>query len=313
MSVKEVWWAEKYRPQVIDDCILPGTLKQKFEGIISEKVVPNMLLVGSSGIGKTTIARVVCEVLELDYIIINGSEQSGIDVLRNDIRSYATRMSMDGTRKVIIIDESDYMNAQSLQPALRGAMEEFSKNCGFILTANHRDRIIPALQSRCSVIPFQIPSNETEEIAQQLVKRCQFILDSEKVEYDLAAIVEVVLKYYPDFRRVIGELQSLSYGGKIDKESVLSLSSQKIEELIGFLKEKNFSKTRNWLAKNMDSDPTVLYRGLYDSLRKHLEPDSIPHSIILISDYMHKSVSALDQEINTAALMLELMASCEFK
>jgi DNA polymerase III delta prime subunit len=310
--LEKLLWVEAYRPQTIKDCILPERLKKPFQEYVNQKNIPNLILSGGAGVGKTTVAKALCEEVGCDYIVINGSDESGIDVFRNKIKTYASSMSFSGGRKVIIIDEADYLNPNSTQPALRNAIEEFSDNCSFIFTCNFKQRIIDPLHSRCAVIDFALKGTEKTQMAGQFFKRLQSILNNESVEYDDKVLVELVKKHFPDFRRTINELQRYSKFGKIDVNILTQLGDVAISEIVKFLKDKDFRSIRSWVASN-DVDPTTLYRKLYDALYEVLQPQSIPQAVIILADYQYKQAFVADQEINTVACLTELMVSVEFK
>ena len=309
---KEFLWVEKYRPLNIDDCVLPKGLIKTFREFVNNNEIPNLLLCGSAGVGKTTIARALCEQLDADYILINGSEESGIDVLRNKIKNFASTVSLTGGRKVVILDEADYLNPQSTQPALRGFIEEFSKNCRFIFTCNFANRIISPLHSRCSVIEFKIPKQETPEVARNFMVRVQNILEQEGVEYDKQVIVELITKYIPDWRRVLNELQRYSAGGTIDVGILSNSTDMHIDEVIDYIKTKNFTKLRKWVVNNMDNDPHVVFRKVYDKLNDVMTPAGVSQAVVIIAEYGYKSAFVVDQEINTVACLTEILHRCEF-
>jgi len=309
---KEFLWVEKYRPLNIDDCVLPKGLIKTFREFVNNNEIPNLLLCGSAGVGKTTIARALCEQLDADYILINGSEESGIDVLRNKIKGFASTVSLSGGRKVVILDEADYLNPQSTQPALRGFIEEFSKNCRFIFTCNFANRIISPLHSRCSVIEFKIPKQETPEVARNFMVRVQNILEQEGVEYDKQVIVELITKYIPDWRRVLNELQRYSAGGTIDVGILSNSTDMHIDEVIDYIKTKNFTKLRKWVVNNMDNDPHVVFRKVYDKLNDVMTPAGVSQAVVIIAEYGYKSAFVVDQEINTVACLTEILHRCEF-
>ena len=311
--MNEILWVEKYRPSNINDAILPFELKQTFQQFVDNKTCPNLLLSGSAGCGKTTDAKAMLEELGCTYMMINGSEESGIDVLRNKIKNFASTVSMDGNRKYVILDEADYLNPQSTQPALRGFIEEFSKNCGFILTCNFRNRIIEPLHSRCSTIEFRIPSEEKPQLAMDFMNRCEDILQKEEVKYDKKVVASLIQKFFPDWRRVLNELQRYSSGGMIDAGILVNLSEDSIKELITFLKSKEFTNVRRWIVNNLDNDPSRIYRRIYDSLYDNLVPTTIPHAVVILADYSYKSAFVADQEINLLACMTELMSQVKFK
>jgi DNA polymerase III delta prime subunit len=305
-------WTEKFRPKTIEDCILPERLKKPFQEYVNQENIPNLLLSGGAGVGKTTVAKAMCEQIGCDYMVINGSDESGIDTFRTKIKNYASSMSLSGGRKVIIIDEADYLNPNSTQPALRNAIEEFAGNCSFIFTCNFKNRIIEPLHSRCAVVDFSLKNNEKAQMAGQFFKRLQMILSKESVEYDDRVIAELVKKHFPDFRRVINELQRYSKFGKIDVGILSQIGDIAINDVVKFLKEKDFGSLRKWVATN-DVDATTLFRKLYDGLYDFLQPQSIPQAVILLADYSYKSAFVADQEINTVACLTELMVSVEFK
>ena len=311
--MNEILWVEKYRPSTINDAILPFELKQTFQQFVDNKTCPNLLLSGSAGCGKTTVAKAMLEELGCTYMMINGSEESGIDVLRNKIKNFASTVSMDGNRKYVILDEADYLNPQSTQPALRGFIEEFSKNCGFILTCNFRNRIIEPLHSRCSTIEFRIPNEEKPQLAMDFMVRCEDILQKEEVKYDKKVVANLIQKFFPDWRRVLNELQRYSSGGMIDAGILVNLSEDSIKELIIFLKSKEFTNVRRWIVNNLDNDPSRIYRRIYDSLYDNLVPTTIPHAVVILADYSYNSAFVADQEINLLACMTELMSQVKFK
>lgn len=304
-------WVEKYRPRKINDCILPGELKVVFKQFIKDGQLQNMLFCGAAGVGKTTVARALCEELGLDYIVINGSEESGIDVLRTKIKQFASTVSFDGGTKVVILDEADYLNPNSTQPALRGFIEEFSKNCRFIFTCNYKNRIIAPLHSRCSVIEFKIPKDEKLKIVVSFFKRITEILKNEHITFDPKVVAKLVEKYFPDYRRCLNELQRYSVSGSIDEGMLISIADVNMNELIEALKEKDWKKMRSWVVNNLDNDSNTLFRKIYDSLITYTS--QVPQLIIIIADYQYKAAFVADQEINLAACLTEIMASVELK
>tara|TARA_B110000211_G_C14081457_1_gene554713 strand:- start:1743 stop:2693 length:951 start_codon:yes stop_codon:yes gene_type:complete len=308
-------WCQKYRPRTIKDCILPKGLKDTFLEFVSNGDIPNLLLSGSAGTGKTTVARALCEEMGVEYIVINGSESGNIDTLRNDVRNFASGVSITSTgkRKIVILDEADYLNPQSTQPALRGFIEEFSKNCGFILTCNFKNRIIEPIHSRCSVIDFRFSKKDRPRLAMGLLKRIIEILEKEKVKYNELVLVELITKYFPDFRRVINELQRYSVSGEIDAGILTTITEQSIKNLMSHLKEKNFKNMRGWVVENLDDDPSRIYRLIYDGLYGHIKPQSIPRAVILLADYQYKSAFVADLELNLVACLTELMVELEYK
>lgn len=309
---EEFLWVEKYRPKAIDDCILPQELKETFNSFVSKGEIPNLILCGTAGVGKTTVARAMLEQIDADYIVINGSMNGNIDTLRTEIMQFASTVSFSGGRKYVILDEADYLNANSTQPALRNFMEEFSKNCGFILTCNFVNRIIDPLHSRCSVINFNISKNDLPKLAAGFFKRVIGILNNEKVEFDKAVVAELVNKHVPDWRRVINELQRYSHNGKIDAGIFVNLGEESFKTLIGFLKAKNFSEIRKWVAENADSDSSSLFRKLYDSAYIHVKPSSIPELVLILADYQYKAAFVADNEINLVAALTQIMVDVEF-
>ena len=306
-------WVEKYRPSKIGECILTEDLKKTFQQFVDDKHIPNLLLSGGPGVGKTTVAKAMLNEIGATFMMINGSEESGIDVLRNKIKNFASTVSMDGNRKFVILDEADYLNPQSTQPALRGFIEEFHKNCGFILTCNFKNRIIEPLHSRCSVVEFRIPTSEKPTLAGQFFKRVQDILAQENVQYEPKAVAGVVEKHFPDWRRVLNELQRYSASGMIDAGILVNISETNMKDLVGFLKEKDFKSIRKWVANNLDNDPTRVYRKVYDMLYEEIEPQTVPHLVLAVADYQYKSAFVADQEINMLAFMIEIMTQVKFK
>jgi len=306
-------WVEKYRPSKISECVLTDDLKKTFQTFVDEGNIPNLLLTGGPGVGKTTVAKAMLEELGATYMMINGSEESGIDVLRNKIKNFASTVSMDGNRKFVILDEADYLNPQSTQPALRGFIEEFHKNCGFILTCNFKNRIIDPLHSRCSVVEFRIPVAEKPKLAGEFFKRVQGILDGEGVQYQPKAVAGVVEKYFPDWRRVLNELQRYSVSGMIDSGILVNISETNMKDLTTFLKEKDFKSIRKWVANNLDNDPARMYRKVYDALYEDIQPQTVPHLVLATADYSYKSAFVADQEINMLAFMIEIMTQVNWK
>jgi|TARA_R110000782_G_scaffold99704_4_gene185575 DNA polymerase III delta prime subunit len=306
-------FVEKYRPHSVKDCILSQSLSQTFREMVNSGVPQNLLLCGSAGTGKTSVARALCEDLDTEHIIINCSEDGNIDTLRTKIRSFASTVSLNGNRKVVILDEFDYSNANSIQPALRGAIEEFAKNCRFIITCNYKNRIISPIHSRCTNIEFSIPSDEKPEIAKKFLSRLKNILESEGIEYDESVLAKIILKHFPDFRRVLNEIQRYSVSGKIDVGLLSDFDTIKIKELMSAMKEKKFTDCRKWVVSNLDNSPPELFRKIYDSLYDSLDTPSIPEAILIIGEYQYKSAFVADQEINFVACIIELMMRCTFK
>jgi DNA polymerase III delta prime subunit len=311
--MEEFIWVEKYRPKSIESCVLPNTLKETLKEFISQGDVPNLILSGGPGIGKTTAARAMLDELGLTYMFINGSEESGIDVLRTKIKNFASTVSLHGGRKYLILDEADYLNPQSTQPALRGFIEEFSKNCGFILTCNYKNRIISPLHSRCSVVDFTIPKSEKQELAGQFFDRVLEILNNENIKYERKVVSEVIMNFFPDWRRVINEMQRYSASGRIDAGILVDISEVNIKELMHFMKNKEFSNVKKWIVNSLDNDPTRLFRRIYDNLYNHLDGSSIPHVVVILGDYQYKAAFVADQEINMLACFTEIMARGKFK
>jgi DNA polymerase III delta prime subunit len=309
--MQHLLWTEAHRPKTIEECILPERLKTPFQEYVNSEKIPHLLLSGGAGVGKTTVAKAMCNQIGADYIMINGSDESGIDVFRTKIKDFASSMSFTGGRKVIIIDEADYLNPNSTQPALRNAMEEFASNCSFIFTCNFKNRIIDPLHSRCAVVDFTLKNDEKTKMAGQFFKRIQSILQSENVEYEDKVIAELIKKHFPDFRRILNELQRYSQFGKIDVGILAQIGDVSIAEITKHLKNKDFGAIRKWVA-TADFDAATLYRKLYDSLYEVLQPQSIPQAVIILADYQYKQAFVADAEINTVACLTELMVSVEF-
>jgi len=305
-----VLWCEKYRPKTIDECVLPDRLKKPFQEYVNKKEIPNMILSGTAGVGKTTVARAMCEEVGADYIMINGSDESGIDVLRTKIKGYASSVSLMGGRKVVIIDEADYLNPNSTQPAFRGVIEEFASNCSFIFTCNYKNRIIAPLHSRCTVIDFRLQNGEKAKMASAFMKRIDTVLKNEKVEFDPKVLAEVITKHFPDYRRVLNELQRYSSFGKIDVGILSADANLKIKDLLGWIKDKNFNEVRKWVSNNSDNDPNLIYREIYDNLYEVLKKDSIPAAVMLLAKYQYQAAFCADQEINLLAFLTEFMIEC---
>jgi DNA polymerase III delta prime subunit len=310
---KEFLWVELYRPTKISECILPKGIQKTFSEIVKSGELPNMMFSGTAGVGKTTVARALCNELGLDHIVINGSEEGNIDTLRGKIKQFASTVSLQGGYKVVILDEADYLNPQSTQPALRGFIEEFSMNCRFILTCNFKNRIIEPLHSRCSVYEFSIPNGEKPAIASAFFKRLTNILDQESVAYEPQALATLIEKYFPDWRRVLNECQRYSISGKIDAGVLVNLSDQNVKGLMKSLKEKDFKTMRKWVVDNIDTEPQAIFRKVYDSMVEYLQPQSIPQVVLILADYQYKNSFVADHEINVVACMTELMASADWK
>ena len=306
-------WVEEYRPKTIDDCILPQSLKTLFQSFIEKGEVSNLLFSGTPGVGKTTVAKALCEQMNCDWIMINGSEEGGIDVLRNKIKNFASTVSLSGGKKVVILDEADYLNPQSTQPALRGFVEEFHKNCRFILTCNFKNRIIEPLHSRFSNIEFRISPKDKGKLATKLFERVSYILKEQNIEYEEAVVAELIKKHFPDFRKLINELQRYSVSGTIDAGILVNVSDENLKTLVAHLKTKEFSNMRKWVVNNLDNDPVKIFRKIYDSMYTNLQPETIPHAVLIIADYQYKSAFVADQEINLVACLTELMSQVKFK
>ena len=311
----EFLWVEKYRPKTIEDCILPTNIKKTFQDFLDKGEVPNLLLAGPAGCGKTTVAKALCNELGVDYYVINGSDEGRfLDTVRNNAKNFASTVSLSSTakHKVIIIDEADN-TTNDVQLLLRASIEEFSGNCRFIFTCNYKNRIIEPLHSRCAVVEFGIGGKHKPAIAAAFFKRIQQILDTESIEYDNKVLVELVNKHFPDWRRVLNECQRYSVGGKIDAGILATFSDVAVNELIKNLKEKNFAEVRKWIVSNLDNDTTVLLRRVYDNLYDSLVPGSIPAAVLVLAKYQYQGAFVADQEINMLACMTEIMVECEFK
>lgn len=309
----EYLWVEGYRPRTIKEAILPVSLQGVFQKFVDDKNVPNLLLTGRAGVGKTTVARAMLDELGADYIIINGSMHGNIDTLRTDILNFASTVSFSGGRKYVILDEADYLNPNSTQPALRNFMEQYSKNCGFILTCNFKNKLIDPLISRCSVIEFNIAKEERPKLAAQFYKRAHQILDKENVPHDQKVVAELIMKYFPDWRRVLNELQRYAATGKIDVGILSNFQEESFKLLIGYLKNKEFSNVRKWVGENSDIDTTTFFRKFYDKAHEYMDSPSIAQLVLILSKYQYQSAFVADQEINLAACMTEVMIECHFK
>lgn len=306
-------WVEKYRPQTIDECILPESMKKTFKEFINSGELPNFLFCGGAGVGKTTVAKALCNEIGAEYLFINGSEESGIDVLRSKIKNFASSVSLTDAKKVVILDEADYLNANSTQPALRGFIEEFSNNCRFIFTCNFKNRIIEPLHSRCAVVEFKIENAEKPKIAAGFYRRVMDILSFEQVEADNKVVAELITKYFPDYRRILNELQRYSVSGKIDAGLLVNIGDESYAELVKHLKAKNFNDVRKWVGKNSDADTTEVFRTLYDKASEVIETASIPQLVLILADYQYKAAFVADKEINMMAALTEIMAGVKFK
>lgn len=308
---KQFLWVEEYRPRTISECVLPVALKEYFSGVVKAGDIQNMLLCGTAGTGKTTVARALCEELKSDYIVINGSEESGIDVLRTKIKQFASTVSFTGNTKVVILDEADYLNPNSTQPALRGFIEEFANNCRFIFTCNFKNRIIQPLHSRCAVVEFKIPNQEKPKMAAQFYRRVVDILTAEGISFDSKVLAKVVERHFPDFRRTLNELQRYAQSGNIDEGILANIKEINIKVLVESIQDKDWKKMRTWVANHMDSDPASLYREIYDTFIPLT--DQVPQLVLTIADYQYKAAFVSDQEINLVACLTEIMASVELK
>jgi len=306
---EEFLWVEKYRPKTIDETVLTNELKTLFQQFVDQENIPNLILSGSAGVGKTTVAKAMLEQLGCDYIVINGSMNGNIDTLRNEILNFASTVSLSGGRKYVILDEADYLNPNSTQPALRNFMEEFSRNCGFILTCNYSNRIIEPLHSRCSIIEFKITKKDVAKLASHFFKRICHILDLENVTYDKAVVAEVINKYFPDCRRIINELQRYSTVGSIDSGILINLQDIAIKNLITLIKNKNFTEVRKWVSEHIDSNVNSLFRKLYDTSSENMKPQFVPPFIELINKYQYQSAFVADQEINLMSFFSEVMVN----
>jgi DNA polymerase III delta prime subunit len=304
-------WVEKYRPHKVEDCILPDHIKATFQEYVNKGQIPNLLLSGTAGVGKTTIAMAMCDEIGLDYLIINGSSDRGISTMQNQVQNYATSMSLTGGRKVVIIDEADNLTPDA-QKALRGIIESVSDNCSFIFTCNFKNRILDALHSRCAVIDFKANGSKAK-MATLFFKRVEHILKEEGVEYDKQVVAAVITKFFPDNRRILNELQRYSIGGTIDQGILASVSDVQVTELVKALAGKDFASARKWVTQNLDNDPTRIFRTLYDSLNDKLSPQSVPQMVLILAKYQYQSAFVADHEINLIACLTEIMVECEFK
>jgi len=312
MSMGDYLWVEQYRPPNIKECILPERLKSVFQAFVDKNQVPNLLLTGGPGVGKTTVARALLNELDLDYIIINGSMKGNIDTLRTEISQFASTVSFTGGRKYVILDEADYLNPQSTQPALRNFMEEFSNNCGFILTCNFKNRIIEPLHSRCSVVDFTMSKKEMASLAPQFLKRVSNILKMKGVEFDPKVIAELIMKHMPDWRRVLNELQRYSVTGKIDVGILTTLSDESFDSLVSMMKNQDFTGIRKWVVDNADIESSTLFRKLYDYANKKMKPMSVAQMVLILAKYQYQAAFVVDHEINNVACLLEIMTDCEW-
>jgi DNA polymerase III delta prime subunit len=306
-------WVEKYRPQKIDECVLPESLKDTFKQYIAQGELPHFLLSGTAGVGKTTVAKALCNEIGAEYIMINGSEESGIDTLRTKIKGFASTVSLTDSPKIVIIDEADYLQANSTQPALRSFIEEFSANCRFIFTCNFKNRILEAIHSRCACIDFKIDNKDKQVLLGLFFKRATQILKQENVDFDQKVVAELITKHFPDYRRVLNELQRYSVSGKIDSGILVNMSQESFKDLIKMMKEKDFTNVRKWVGKNSDSDTVALFRELYDNSVTYMVPESIPQLVLILADYQYKAAFVADHELNIMAALTEVMANVKFK
>lgn len=309
----EFLWVEKYRPRKVSETILTADLKKTFQSIVDGGELPNMLFSGTAGTGKTTIARAMCEELGLDYIVINGSEEGNIDTLRGKIKQFASSVSLSGGYKVVILDEADYLNPQSTQPALRGFIEEFSNNCRFILTCNFKNRIIDPLHSRCSNYEFTFSKKILTTLCGAFMKRCVQILKDEGIAYNTETLVQVIMRHAPDWRRVLNELQRHSISGQLETAVILNDANDNYSLLFKALKDKDFKKMRSWVVNNMDVEPAAVFRGIYDMMYEYVQPQSIPQLVLILADYQYKNAFVADHELNLVACMTEIMAGVEIQ
>ena len=306
-------WVEQYRPKTVNECILPKTLKTQLQSYVDKQDISNLILSGGPGVGKTTAARAMLEQIGATYMFINGSEESGIDVLRTKIKNFASTVSLDGGRKYLILDEADYLNPQSTQPALRGFIEEFHQNCGFILTCNYKNKLIAPLHSRCGVVDFTIPKSEKASLAHQFFQRAISILEENEIKYNEKVVAELINNHFPDWRRILNELQRYSVSGQIDAGILVNLGEKSIKELMGMMKNKEFTNVRKWVVENIDNDPDTLFRAVYDNLYEYLDSSTIPHVVVILGEYQYKNAFVADAEINMVACLTEIMARGKFK
>ena len=311
--MEQFLWVEEYRPRDIKSCVLPKSLKSSLQSFVDKETLPNLIFSGGPGVGKTTAARAMLDQIGATYMFINGSEESGIDVLRTKIKNFASTVSLEGGKKYLILDEADYLNPQSTQPALRGFIEEFHKNCGFILTCNYKNRIIPALQSRCSVIDFVIPNAEKAKLAQQFFNRVIEILNKNEIKFTEKVVAELINSHFPDWRKVLNNLQRYSISGEIDAGILVNLGDKNIKDLMTMMKKKEFTNVRKWVVDNLDNDYDKLFRAVYDNLYEYMDSNSIPHVVIILGEYQYKSAFVADQEINMMACLTEIMGRANFK
>ena len=304
-------WVEKYRPHKVEDCILPEQTKKTFQEYVNQQQIPNLLLSGTAGVGKTTIAKAMCDEVGIDYLVINGSDDRGIATMQNQVKNFATSMSLTGGRKVVIIDEADNLTPDA-QKALRGIIENVSENCSFIFTCNFKNRILDALHSRCAVIDFKANGSKAK-MAMQFLKRVEHILIEEGVNYERDVVAAVITKYFPDNRRILNELQRYSITGTIDKGILASVADVQLADLVKSLASKDFAAARKWVTQNLDNDPSRIFRTLYDGLYEKLAPNSVPQLVLILAKYQYQAAFVADHEINLIACLTEIMVECEFK
>jgi DNA polymerase III delta prime subunit len=309
----EFLWSQKYRPQKVKECILPETIKTKVSDFVAKGEIPNFMFCGSAGCGKTTLAKAIANELDADMLYINASMESGIDVLRSKIQQFASSVSFSGGTKLVLLDEADYSNAQSFQPALRGFMETFSSNCRFIFTCNYKNKIIEPLHSRCNVIEFKIENKDRPALLSQMYKRVCEILRLESVDFDQKVVAELISKHFPDNRKILNELQRYSSGGVIDSGILVNLSDESYKELTNCLKNKQFGEVRKWVSRYGEGENVSVFRKLYDTASTYLEPQSVPQLILILADYQHRDAFVADHEINLMACLTEIMSSCNFR
>ena len=312
-SKNQFLWVEKYRPTKIDDCILPENLKKTFYEFVKEKQLPNFLFCGGAGVGKTTVAKALCNEIGAEYLLINGSEESGIDVLRTKIKSFASSISLTESKKMVILDEADYLNANSTQPALRAFIEEFSSNCRFIFTCNFKNRIIEPLQSRCAIVEFKIPNDQKATVCASFFKRVKSILDIEQISFDPKVVAVLIEKHFPDFRRVLNELQRYSVSGKIDTGLLINLSDDSYKLLFNLLKTREWKKMREWVSTNSDIETTQLFSDIFNRSQSYLILDTLPDLVLILAEYQYRAAFVADHEINKVAALTEIMKRCKWK
>ncbi len=306
-------WVEKYRPKKIDDCVLPDNLKATFKEFVAAGQIPNLLLSGTAGVGKTTVAKALCDEIGADWLLLNASEDSRIDVLRGRIRDFASTVSLTNSGKVVILDEADYADAARFQPALRGFIEEFANNCRFVLTCNFKNRIIEPLHSRCSIVEFAIPPAEKPKMLAKFMARAKYILDSEGVTFNKEAVARLLVRHFPDFRRVLNELQRYSSSGTIDEGVLIDTGNANIVELVKHLKAQSFTEMRKWVAANTDNDFNQVIRQIYDQSHTLMDVQSQAALVLILGEYQYKMAFVADQELNLVAMLTEIMGSCTFK